>query len=97
MPEKRLEGRAAIWHLWKHLRKYSLRRDRDTAQFCVKVSDKQKVGPGGGLVEEGEISVTGAREFISRCGVKTDCQQVSSPIFLLFGIQWYLQNRLSRK
>ena len=72
MPEKRLEGRAAIWHLWKHLRKYSLRRDRDTAQFCVKVSDKHKVGPGGGLVEEGEmirvveISVTGAREFICR-------------------------------
>merc|ERR1712110_1023075 len=64
--------------------------------FCVEVGEKDKVGPGGGLVEEGEMinvvemTVSEAKEYISR-------DQVDSPIGLLFGIQWYLQNRLSTK
>ena len=40
--------------------------------FCVEVGEKDKVGPGGGLVEEGEMinvvemTVTEAKEYISR-------------------------------
>ena len=40
--------------------------------FCVEVGNKDKVGPGGGLEEEGEMirvvemSVCEAREYISR-------------------------------
>ena len=40
--------------------------------FCVEVGDKDKVGPGGGLVEEGEMinvvemTVSEVKEYISR-------------------------------
>ena len=40
--------------------------------FCVEVGEKDKVGPGGGLVEEGEMinvvemTVSEAKEYISR-------------------------------
>ena len=40
--------------------------------FCLEVGNKDKVGPGGGLEEEGEMirvvemSVSEAREYISR-------------------------------
>ena len=40
--------------------------------FCVEVGDKDKVGPGGGLVEEGEMinvvemTVSEVKEYINR-------------------------------
>ena len=40
--------------------------------FCVEVDEKDKVGPGGGLVEEGEMinvvemTVSEAKDYISR-------------------------------
>ena len=52
---------------------YSLRLSGGTKSlFCVEVGNKDKVGPGGGLEEEGEMirvvemSVSEAREYISR-------------------------------
>ena len=53
------------------------------------------MGEGGGLVEEGEMikvvemTVEEARELLTRDNVR-------SPVGLLYGVSWYLQNRLDR-
>ena len=71
---------------------------------------QDKVEEGGGLVEEGELitvverSVEEVEEYLAQDQV-TDCMmgtcrtniyldQVNSPVGLLYGIQWYMLNRL---
>ena len=54
------------------------------------------MGEGGGLVEEGEMiqvvemTVEEARELLTRDSVR-------SPVGLMYGVSWYLQNRLDRR
>ena len=63
--------------------------------FYVEVETKDRAGPGGGLQEEGELiqvvelSVEQAREYVSQ-------EEVNSPVGMLFGIQWYLNNKIKK-
>merc|ERR1719342_1951277 len=63
--------------------------------FCVEVTNKEKIGPGGGLVEEGEMiqvvemSIQEAKKYLKQ-------DLVNSPVGLLFGLQWYLSNKLNQ-
>jgi len=62
--------------------------------FSVEVTNENKIGSGGGLVEEGEMidvvemSIDQVKEFLSR-------DTVNSPIVVLFALQWYLSHRLA--
>ena len=57
--------------------------------FYVEVTDSMKVGPGGGLVEEGEMievvemSPEEARNYLKK-------PTVNSPTFKLYALSWYL-------
>ena len=57
---------------WIHILIYSCLTGGTQTLFCVEVGEKDKVGPGGGLVEEGEMinvvemTVSEAKEYISR-------------------------------
>jgi UDP-sugar diphosphatase len=61
--------------------------------FYAEVSDEKKVSSGGGLVEEGEMieviemSVNEVRRLISK-------EDINSPPFTLYGIQWFLRNKV---
>jgi len=61
--------------------------------FYAEVTDDMKVGPGGGLVEEGEyidvveMSIPEARKFMTQ-------ETVPSPGGFLFGLQWFLSNKV---
>ena len=61
--------------------------------FSVEVTDENKIGSGGGLVEEGEMidvvemTVDQVKEYLSK-------ETVNSPAGLLYALQWYLTNRL---
>ena len=61
--------------------------------FSVEVTNENKIGSGGGLVEEGEMidvvemTVDQVKEYISK-------ETVNSPVGLLFALQWYLTKRL---
>eukprot|EP00092_Neocalanus_flemingeri_P004987 GFUD01005363.1.p1 GENE.GFUD01005363.1~~GFUD01005363.1.p1 ORF type:complete len:227 (+),score=91.03 GFUD01005363.1:40-681(+) len=62
--------------------------------FYVEVTSEQKVEEGGGVEEEGEMistiemGVEEVKKYISQ-------ETVNSPVGLLFGVQWYLANRVS--
>ena len=57
------------------------------------MTNADKVSDGGGLVEEGEMitvvemSVEQVKSYISQ-------ENVNSPVGLLYGLQWYLTNKL---
>ena len=59
----------------------------------MQVTEKDKAGPGGGVAEEGELisvvemEVEEARRLLAG-------PRVNSPMGLLFGVQWFLANRL---
>ena len=61
--------------------------------FSVEVTNKNKIGSGGGLVEEGEMidvvemTVDQVKDYLTR-------ETVNSPVGLLYALQWYLSNRL---
>ena len=58
--------------------------------------DSERVGAGGGLEEEGEmiqvveLTVEEVEELLRK-------DSVTSPVGLLYGVTWYLQNRLQRR
>lgn len=62
------------------------------AMFYVEVTDEQKVSSGGGLASEGEmievveLSIEDVISYIN----SEDCQ---SPVFTLYGLQWFLTNK----
>ena len=64
--------------------------------FSAEVLDSERVGAGGGLEEEGEmiqvveLTVEEVEELLRR-------DTVDSPVGLLYGVTWYLQNRLHRR
>ena len=64
--------------------------------FSVEVVEKDRVGKGGGLREEGEMinvvemTVKEVEEYLAR-------QTVNSPIGFLYGVSWYLQNKLRKQ
>ena len=61
--------------------------------FSVEVTNKNKIGSGGGLVEEGEMidvvemTVEQVKDYLTK-------ETVNSPVGLLYALQWYLSNRL---
>ena len=61
--------------------------------FSVEVVDKDRVGKGGGLLEEGEMinvvemTVKEVEEYLAK-------ETVNSPVGFLYGVSWYLQNKL---
>ena len=62
--------------------------------FSVEVTNKDKVSEGGGVAEEGELikviemTVEEAKDYLKK-------EEVNSPIGLLYGLQWYLSNKIS--
>ena len=64
--------------------------------FSVEVVDKDRVGKGGGLLEEGEMinvvemTVKEVEEYLAR-------ETVNSPVGFLYGVSWYLQNKLNSR
>ena len=64
--------------------------------FSVEVVEEDRVGKGGGLLEEGEMinvvemTVKEVEEYMAR-------QTVSSPVGFLYGVSWYLQNKLKTR
>ena len=64
--------------------------------FSVEVRDTDRVGEGGGLLEEGEMirvvemTVQEVEELLAR-------ETVNSPVGLLYGVSWYLQNKLNSR
>ena len=65
-----------------------------TNLFSVEVRDSDRVGEGGGLLEEGEMirvvemTVKEVKEYMAK-------ETVNSPVGFLYGVTWYLQNRLN--
>ena len=63
--------------------------------FSVEVRDTDRVGEGGGLLEEGEMirvvemTVREVEELLAQ-------ETVNSPVGLLYGVSWYLRNKLNR-
>ena len=59
----------------------------------MEVTNKDKISEGGGLAEEGEMikvvemSVEQVKDYLKQ-------ESVNSPIGLLYGLQWYMNNRL---
>ena len=57
------------------------------------MTEKDRKGPGGGLLEEGELisvvemEVEEVRSLLAK-------PRVNSPMGFLFGVQWFLANRL---
>lgn len=64
--------------------------------FSVEVVDSDRVGEGGGLQEEGEMinvvemTVKEVEEYLAR-------ETVNSPVGFLYGVSWYLQNKLKER
>ena len=64
--------------------------------FSVEVVEKDRVGKGGGLLEEGEMinvvemTVKEVEEYLAR-------ETVDSPVGFLYGVSWYLQHKLNNR
>ena len=64
--------------------------------FSVEVRDTDRVGEGGGLLEEGEMirvvemTVKEVEELLAK-------ETVNSPVGLLYGVSWYLRNKLNSR
>ena len=64
--------------------------------FSVEVVDTDRMGEGGGLLEEGEMinvvemTVKEVEEYLAK-------ETVNSPVGFLYGVTWYLQNKLKSR
>jgi len=63
------------------------------ALYWLEVTEKDKQGPGGGVAEEGELISVVEMEVEEVRGLLAG-PRVNSPMGLLFGVQWFLANRL---
>ena len=63
--------------------------------FCAEVVSSDRVGEGGGLEEEGEM-IRVVEMSVEEVQVLLTSDTVNSPAGLLYGVNWYLQNRLGR-
>ena len=63
--------------------------------FCAEVVSSDRVGEGGGLEEEGEM-IRVVEMSVEEVQVLLTSDTVNSPVGLLYGVNWYLQNRLGR-
>jgi len=61
--------------------------------FYVEVTSEEKVEEGGGVEEEGEM-ITTVEMGVEEVKKYMNQETVNSPVGFLFGVQWYLANRM---